>query len=42
MYLPQKPQLCFRGKSCIVWEECIGTDRKVGGMITLTYELPYI
>lgn len=33
--LPQKPQLCFCGKSCIVREECIGNNRKVCGMKTL-------
>ena len=42
MYLPQKPQLCFRGKSCIVREECIGTNRKVCGMKTLKKQIPYI
>ena len=26
--LPQKPQLCFCGKSCIVREECIGNKQK--------------
>ena len=42
MYLPQKPQLCFCGKSCIVREECIGTNRKVCGMKTLKKQIPYI
>ena len=39
MYLPQKPQLCFCGKSCIVREECIGTNRKVCGMKTLKKQI---
>ena len=40
--LPQKPQLCFCGKSCIVREECIGNNRKVCGMKTLKKQIPYI
>ena len=40
--LPQKPQLCFCGKSCIVREECICTNRKVCGMKTLKKQIPYI
>ena len=40
--LPQKPQLCFCGKSCIVREECIDTNRKVCGMKTLKKQIPYI
>ena len=40
--LPQKPQLCFCGKSCIVREECIGINRKVCGMKTLKKQIPYI
>ena len=42
IYLPQKPQLCFCGKSCIVREGCIGKFRKVCGMKTLKKAIPYI